>query len=227
MPRPAKNQHVVAVLRQAIGLGQQQLAARIGVSKSALQKIELKERTLTRETAKRIADHTGVDLDWLLAGDYAQPPLAATEGLLTPEKYGRHRAWVESGKPVTDAQWTQFQRFAQGATITLAGGERRIPEDPLKQRRQMEDSATQEMSVEVLRDGKSVPLPKGLQGLERSIIKRMQADARLNLRRSKVAELRRGFEVLTQAVFEHRDGDFLLWQLKEQLAEFGDKHGLT
>ena len=70
MPRPSKNQHVVAVLRKAIDLGQQQLAACVGVSKSGLQKIELEERKLTGETAKRIADHTGVDLDWLLAGDY-------------------------------------------------------------------------------------------------------------------------------------------------------------
>ena len=38
------------------------------MSKSDLQKIELEERTLAGETAKRMADHTGVDLDWLLAG---------------------------------------------------------------------------------------------------------------------------------------------------------------
>lgn len=80
MPRPAKNQHAVAVLRQAIGLGQQQLAARLGVSPSVIQKIELGERALTGAMAQRIADHVGVDVDWLLAGDYTQPPRPSRRG---------------------------------------------------------------------------------------------------------------------------------------------------
>jgi transcriptional regulator with XRE-family HTH domain len=227
MPRPAKNQHVVAVLRQAIGLGQEQLADRIGISKSALQKIELNERTLTGDTAKQIADHTGVDLDWLLAGDYRQPPPAIAEGVMTREKYDRHRAWVEWDKPLTDAQWEHFQQFAVGATIGLAGGKRPLPDDPVKLRRQAESAMAQELTLEVRRKGRKVPLPKGLRGLERSIVKRMQTDQRRAMRRGKVAELKEEFEALIKAVFQHKDGDFLVWQLKERLAEFRSQSGLA
>lgn len=86
---------------------------------------------------------------------------------------------MEWGKPATDKQWEQFQAFAQGATIGLAGGEGSIPDDPMKQRRQLEDSATQELTLEVLRDDRRVPLPEGLQGLESGIVKRIQGEVRL------------------------------------------------
>jgi hypothetical protein len=36
--------------------------------------------------------------------------------------------------------------------------------------------------------------------------------------------LREDFERLTQALFVHPDGDFLLWQLRASLAEFEDAH---
>jgi hypothetical protein len=42
-----------------------------------------------------------------------------------------------------------------------------------------------------------------------------------------VAELKQEFEVLIKAVFLHKDGDFLVWQLKERLAEFRSKSGLA
>lgn len=226
MPRPAKNQHVLAVLRRAIGLGQQQLAARLGVSQSFIQKIELSERTLTREIARRMADYTSVDIDWLLAGDYRQPPPAATGGRLTRERFERHRAWVESARPASDAQWAQFQKWVAGATIGLAGGQVSIPDDPAKQRRRLADSVTQELRLEITREGRRVALPKSLQAVEGGLIKRLQGDLGRSMRRGKVAELRREFEGLTQAVWEHQDGDFLLWQLKELLAEFRQTHGL-
>ena len=227
MPRPAKNQQVVAVLRQAIGLGQQQLARRIDVSKSVIQKIELNERTLTGEVAKRIADHTGVELNWLLDGDYTQPPNALAGGHMTREKYDRHRAWMEGVKAATDAQWARFQAFTQGATIGMEGSEQDIPEDPAEMRRQVEAQAGLEMKLTVKRNGELVPLPEDLRGLEQALAKRLQGGFVVALRRRKLAELRTQFEQLTEAMFVHADGDFLLWQLKERLTEFKAKHRLT
>ena len=101
---------------------------------------------------------------------------------------------MESGKPATDAQWAEFQAFAQGATIRLAKDNLRILEDPGKLQRQMEESATQGMTVEVLGDGRRVALSEGLQGVEHGIIKRIQGEVRLAMRRSKVAQLRSEFE---------------------------------
>ena len=109
----------------------------------------------------------------------------------------------------------------------MAGGEQRIPDDPAEQRRKLEGHFGQELKLEVMRGGKRVGLPKDLQGLDRALAKRMQSDFVLPLRRVKVSELRGQFEQLTQAVFAHADGDFLLWQLKERLAEFKAKHRLT
>lgn len=224
MPRPAKNQHVVAVLRQAIGLGQQQLAARLGVSPSVIQKIELGERALTGAMAQRIADHVGVDVEWLLAGDYTQPPPAISEGVMTREKYDRHRAWVEHPAPLTDAQWARFQAFTAGATVGLAGGARPLPADPQRLRRQLEAAMQQELTLEITRHGQRVELPPELRGCERGIVKRMQGQNLRALRRDKVRALREDFERLAQALFVHPDGDFLLWQLRAQLAEFEDAH---
>ena len=223
MARPSKNQHVVAVLRQAIGLGQQQLAARLGVSRSVIQKMELDERCLTGTNAKRIADHTGVELAWLLAGDYTQPPVAAAGGPLTRERYDRHRAWSEGVTPASDTQMAQFRKFAQGATLGLSGGKQRLPMDEAKARRQLEGAVAVEMTLEVKRDGRKLRWPKELQGHERAIGKRLQQDMGGVYRRGKVGQLREQFERLTQAAFEHPDGDFLLWQLREQLEAFDQR----
>ena len=63
-----------------------------------------------------------------------------------------------------------------------------------------------------------------LRGCERGIVKRLQGQNLRALRRDKVRALREDFERLTQALFVHPDGDFLLWQLRASLAEFEDAH---
>ncbi len=227
MSRPPKNQHVVAVLRQAIGLGQQQLAARIGCSKSYIQKIELDDRPLSLETAKRIGDHTGVDLDWLMAGNYKKPPLAAAGRPLTWERYDRHRAWKEEVQPATDKQMARFWEFVKDASVGLEG----IPNpkflDPVEREKGLDTLEGLEMKLVVERKGKQVRLPKDLQVISRNIAKRLESDQRGGMRQIKLERVKQQFERTLQAVFVHKDADFLLWQLKHEIGEFERKHGLA
>lgn len=220
MPRPAKNQHVVAVLRQAIGLGQQQLAARIGVSKSYIQKIELNERPLPAEAAKRIADHTGVAVDWLMAGNYRIPPSAAVGGRLTRERFDRHRAWKDEVKPATDKQMASFNKFAKGCSVGVQGVRQRVSDDPAERGRKLEGMEGAEMTLVVERNGRRVKLPKDLQAISRSLVKRLECDQHLGLRRVRVAQIRGRLDEIIQTVFVHEDADFLLWQLQQKLGEF-------
>lgn len=74
--RPSQLKHPVAVLRKIIGLGQKELADLIGCSISTLQSIELgpERLALSAELAQKIAEQTGVSVQWLAKGDPSVRP---------------------------------------------------------------------------------------------------------------------------------------------------------
>src|SRR5580765_809417 len=72
--RPSPLRHPLAVLRTTIGLTQKELAGLTGRAARTIQSIELGHLPLSEELALRIAQETGVDESWLLAGDPSVPP---------------------------------------------------------------------------------------------------------------------------------------------------------
>jgi transcriptional regulator with XRE-family HTH domain len=62
-------------LRLSLGLGQKELADRLGVSTSHIQKIELKKLPLSRELAMRLWTETDVSPEWLLKGEPTSQPV--------------------------------------------------------------------------------------------------------------------------------------------------------
>jgi DNA-binding XRE family transcriptional regulator len=65
--------HPVAILRTTLGLGQSELAAKLGCSWRAIQSIELGTLKLSAKMANKICDETGVHFNWLMAGDPDAP----------------------------------------------------------------------------------------------------------------------------------------------------------
>lgn len=64
----------VAVLRQVLDMKTPEFAEVCGLSLSAIEKLETGRLKLSDEVAFRISQETGVEQDWLLAGDVAAPP---------------------------------------------------------------------------------------------------------------------------------------------------------
>jgi transcriptional regulator with XRE-family HTH domain len=69
VPRPSKATHVLAKLREELGLHQRELAERVGLHWRTIQDIELGKTTLSRRNAIRISEKIGVSVDWLLQND--------------------------------------------------------------------------------------------------------------------------------------------------------------
>ena len=69
MPRPAKAAHVLAKFREELGLHQNELAKRVGLHRRTIQDIERGKLHLSRRSALRISEKTGVSVDWLQAND--------------------------------------------------------------------------------------------------------------------------------------------------------------
>lgn len=69
----SKRSHVLALLRVALNLKQDELAKLAGCSTATIQSIELSRLTLSDSLAARISAATGVDLNWLRANDIKVP----------------------------------------------------------------------------------------------------------------------------------------------------------
>jgi transcriptional regulator with XRE-family HTH domain len=69
MPRPSKAAHVLAKLRDELGLHQKELAERVGLHWRTIQDVERGKTQLSRRNAMRISEKTGVSVNWLLAND--------------------------------------------------------------------------------------------------------------------------------------------------------------
>lgn len=97
MSRPTSIEHPLAQLRIIIGLGRQQLAAMIDVSRVMLEKIERRERPFGPLWVERVFRETGVCPGWLESGN---GPIHACDGHpYTAEEFARWRAWRDLPAP--------------------------------------------------------------------------------------------------------------------------------
>ncbi len=96
--RPSLGKSCLAVVRSVAGLTQGQLANLVGVSRPAIQAIELGKLCLSRRLAEQISLHTGVSMAWLLANNYrAQPTCQDTpQERYTKTCFERRRAEIEN-----------------------------------------------------------------------------------------------------------------------------------
>jgi transcriptional regulator with XRE-family HTH domain len=99
MPTSSK-QSCLAVLRDIAGLTQRELAEIVGCAGITIQSVELGKLALSRRLAERISLHTGVDVGWLLAGDYKAPPVCLRDPgrLFTKKVYETQRADIEGSR---------------------------------------------------------------------------------------------------------------------------------
>jgi DNA-binding XRE family transcriptional regulator len=67
--------HPLAVLRKQLGMGQKEMAKKLGCSWRAIQSIELGTLKLSAKMANKICDETGVHFHWLMTGDPKAPIL--------------------------------------------------------------------------------------------------------------------------------------------------------
>jgi transcriptional regulator with XRE-family HTH domain len=70
--RASKGTHVLAKLRQELGLHQKEMADRVGLHWRTIQDIERGKPPLSRRNAMRISEKTGVSVNWLLRNDPAR-----------------------------------------------------------------------------------------------------------------------------------------------------------
>jgi DNA-binding XRE family transcriptional regulator len=65
--------HPLAVLRKELGMGQKEMAQKLGCSWRTIQSIELGTLKLSAKLANRISDETSVNIHWLMQGDPKAP----------------------------------------------------------------------------------------------------------------------------------------------------------
>lgn len=94
--------HPLAVLRHILRMNQAQLGELCGHSGRTIQAVELGKLALSEGLAHRIAQATGISVEWLLNGDPTVPPKAdCPAGMRSPERayhyevYEAHRAAAE------------------------------------------------------------------------------------------------------------------------------------
>ena len=75
------------MLRLTLGLSVKEFAALIGKSISAVTSLETGRLVLSEETAFKIAEETGVSIDWLLEGNAKQKPYVRTSPDRSKEPY--------------------------------------------------------------------------------------------------------------------------------------------
>jgi transcriptional regulator with XRE-family HTH domain len=91
MPRPSKAAHVLAKLREELGLHQKELAERVGLHWRTIQDIERGKLQLSRRNALRISEKIGVSVDWLLQND----PSAEIKNISGERWTNKHRQALE------------------------------------------------------------------------------------------------------------------------------------
>ncbi|HIF09348.1 MAG TPA: XRE family transcriptional regulator [Sneathiellales bacterium] len=72
--RPSVNRHVLAALRNVIGLSQKKFGELCGVTRDTILSIETGRLKLSEKLATRIAEETGVTMNWLLENDLSTEP---------------------------------------------------------------------------------------------------------------------------------------------------------
>jgi transcriptional regulator with XRE-family HTH domain len=104
--RISKKKHPLAVLRTLLGLGQKELAQKVGCSMDTIGSIELKRLPLSENLAARIADQTNVDPTWLLKGDPKAPPRNFEKEPYDRLDYASAQSWA--AKQQKNDKWRNF-----------------------------------------------------------------------------------------------------------------------
>lgn len=86
----------LSLLREITGLGQKKFAEMVGTSVHTIKALEQERLKMSRDFAMRVATFTGIDPDWLLAGEIAHPPRPALS---------------EGGAKYTAETFNSIQRF--------------------------------------------------------------------------------------------------------------------
>ena len=73
--RTSSQRTPVAILRNIIGLKTDEFAEMVGLSLSAVEKLESGRLKISEDVAQKISFETGVGAHWLLEGDPQMPPL--------------------------------------------------------------------------------------------------------------------------------------------------------
>lgn len=111
--------HPLAVLRNTIGLTQKEMGDLVNRAARTIQAVELRKLSLSEDLAMLIAEATGIDVGWLLAGQPSVPPrkgltaqhMGAGSGVYTKSDYEFHRAFLES--PAASRE--EIERVVQSA----------------------------------------------------------------------------------------------------------------
>jgi len=69
-----KPKHVIAWVREQLGLTQSELGRPIGSSQHTIQAIEIGRLALSERFAYALAEQTGIKAKWLLANELGNPP---------------------------------------------------------------------------------------------------------------------------------------------------------
>ena len=88
-----KSRHVVAWVRETLGLKQSELASLIGISTNTLQSIELGRLPLSERIAYRLNEQTGIRAKWLLDNELGAPPPDPAE--MRGNLKRRKRSWPD------------------------------------------------------------------------------------------------------------------------------------
>ena len=133
--RKSSERHPLAVLRGIIELDQPAFAHEVGLSISAISKIETLKLPLSMEKALHIAAETGCSPAWLLMGNPKAPPVAgipdpkaparkAGKGKFQPPPYTKEiydyvRSCLKAGKPIEGADYMDISLFSDPLQLII------------------------------------------------------------------------------------------------------------
>src|SRR5580700_991782 len=117
----SRQKTTVAALRQKLGLSVEEFGQLIGKSISTVTKLENGLLKLSVETAIKISNETGVDLQWLMAGDpkedaYSTDEVWDRKEPYTKELFERIQAVKKTGKRIRIGN-RPARRFITAVTI--------------------------------------------------------------------------------------------------------------
>ena len=93
MSRPTTIQHPLATLRKAVNLGRDQMSARLGMSRPALEKVERGRNPFTALLRERVFAATGVCPGWLATQD---GPIHSCDGYpFDQDQLSRWEKWID------------------------------------------------------------------------------------------------------------------------------------
>jgi transcriptional regulator with XRE-family HTH domain len=118
-----KSHHVVAWVREALGLKQSELASLIGISRNTLQSIELGRLPLSERIAYRLSEQTGIRAKWLLDNELGDLPPDPAE-MRRKYEHAQAQPWPDSYPEYLLPRMFLFRLYVFGREIAAElGGE--------------------------------------------------------------------------------------------------------